>query len=188
MIHVGALESFNSAGDKGSQLSFINACTRARHDKCVNSLPNYFVGNSGCQCPSNGRVLEQDMVKLERRDFCTATHNEILDPAGKLDLTVLTHLCEISGSKESVDEGGAGKVRFVKVAVHDKGRANLQLANMLHWQFTTLIVGDTKLHSRSRTTDSSDERRLILLPKEKVRTACFSQSIYIDNAIASEHL
>src|SRR5260370_2462307 len=126
-------------------------------------------------------MLKQNMIKLERRDLCAAAHNEILDPAGKLDSTVFTHLRKISGSKEPVDEGGTCQVGFVKVAVHDEVRANLYLANLLDRQWATLIVGDAKLHLRSGMTDRAVEFHLILFPKEEVRAARFSpppQSTY----------
>src|SRR4029077_15606573 len=86
-------------------------------------------------------------------------------------------------------EGGTCQVGFVKVAVHDEGRANLQLANLLDRQLATLIVGDAKLHLRSGMTDRAGEFHLILLPKEEVRAARLGQSIHVDYAnVRNEHL
>src|SRR5215470_3107345 len=134
-------------------------------------------------------MLKQNMIKLERRNLCAAAHNEILDPAGKLDSTVFTHLRKISGLKEPVDEDGTCQVGFVKIAVHDEGRAKLKLVNLVDRQLATLIIGDAKLHLRSGMADRTGEFHLILRPKKEVRAARFGQSIYVDYAnLRNEHL
>ena len=71
-----------------------------------------------------GRVLQQDLVNLPRRDLFTAAIDDFLDPARKEKVPFLVKIPFIAGAEPALDECGPVCCRIVLVAPHDVRTAN----------------------------------------------------------------
>jgi hypothetical protein len=87
------------------------------------------------------RMRGEDLLELERRDLVAAARDQLLRSPGQLDHSVFAHARHVAGAEPAILERRRGERRRIQIAVHDEGRANLQLAHLAAFGHGT-IGGD----------------------------------------------
>ncbi|MET3365119.1 hypothetical protein ABIF60_006514 [Bradyrhizobium japonicum] len=93
----------------------------------------------------HGRMAEQDLFHLERRDLLPAAVDDVLDAADDEEIAVSVEIAEIAGPEPAVAEGGLCRRLVVVIAAAHVRSAQHDLATLAARKCTARLVHDGDL-------------------------------------------
>src|SRR5262245_31426691 len=103
-------------------------------------------------------MIFQAVLDLAGGDVLAAADDQILLAAGDEEVAILVDPSEVAGVQPAVDDGGAGRLFLLVVALHDPSRADADLALLTGNEELVAVVHDPELDIGHRLPNRAEPR------------------------------
>src|SRR4030095_4522772 len=118
-------------------------------DGSVHFLAIFGIGDSERDRFRHCRMLEQNGIDFQRRNFLSAAVDQLLQAAREREVAFAIENALVARAKVAAAEGAGIRLRVVTVAVHDVATLDRDLALLAAWKNASLVIENHNLHARA---------------------------------------